>query len=66
MRKKVMKKIFCIFSLITMLLSTLLPNFSQVFAANVGDVVEIVNLGESEKHVMRRKHVTQQCVNKTV
>ena len=21
---------------------------------------------ESEKHVMRRKHVTQQCVNKTV
>ena len=52
MRNKVMKKIFCIFSLITMLLSTLLPNFSQVFAANVGDVVEIVNLGESEKHVM--------------
>ena len=51
MRKKVMKKIFCIFSLITMLLSTLLPNFSQVLAANVGDVVEIVNLGESEKHV---------------
>lgn len=51
MRKKVMKKIFCIFSLITMILSTLLPNFSQVFAANVGDVVEIVNLGESEKHV---------------
>ena len=51
MRNKVMKKIFCIFSLITMLLSTLLPNFSQVFAANVGDVVEIVNLGESEKHV---------------
>lgn len=52
MRNKVMKKIFCIFSLITMLLSTLLPNFSQVFAANVGDVVEIVNLGETEKHVM--------------
>ena len=52
MKNKLVKKIFCIFSLITMLLSTLLPNFSQVFAANIGDVVEIVNLGESEKHVM--------------
>jgi len=52
MMNKLIKKVFCILSLITMLLSTIFPSFSQVFAANIGDVVEIVNLGETEKHVM--------------
>lgn len=52
MKNKLIKKTFCIFSLIMMLLSTILPSFSSVFAASVGDKVEIVNLGESEKHVM--------------
>lgn len=52
MRNKLIKNIFCIFSLIMMLLSTILPSFSSVFAASIGDTVEIVNLGETEKHVM--------------
>lgn len=51
MGNKLIKKVFCIFSLITILLTTLLSSFSQVFAVNVGDKVEIVNLGECEKHV---------------
>lgn len=52
MKNKLIKKTFCIFSLIMMLLSTILPSFSSVFAASIGDTVEIVNLGETEKHVM--------------
>lgn len=51
MGNKLIKKVFCIFSLITILLTTLLSSFLQVFAVNVGDKVEIVNLGECEKHV---------------
>lgn len=54
MRNKLIKKVFCIFSLITIMLTTLLSSFSQVFAVNVGDKVEIVNLGECEKHVKYR------------
>ena len=60
MRNKLIKKVFCIFSLITIMLTTLLSSFSQVFAVNVGDKVEIVNLGECEKHVkfhMEERHL---------
>lgn len=51
MGNKLIKKVFCIFSLITILLTTLLSSFSQVFAVNIGDKVEIVDRGETAKHV---------------
>ena len=51
MKNKLLKKVFCIFSLITMLCTTIFPIFSQVQAANIGDKVEIVELGECARHV---------------
>lgn len=51
MKNKLIKKIFCILSLITMIFSTIFSSFSQVLATNIGDKVEIVNLGETQKHV---------------
>lgn len=68
MKNKLIKKIFCIFSLIAMLISTIFPSFSKVFATDIGDVVEIVNLGECERHVMYKfdngvyKYVTTHVV----
>lgn len=56
MGNKTIKKIFCIFSLITMLLTTLFSSFSQVLAVNVGDKVEIVNVGECERHVKYKQN----------
>lgn len=51
MENKIIKKFFCIISLITVLLSTIFPSLSQVQAASIGDKVEIVSLGECARHV---------------
>lgn len=50
MKLKIMKKIFSILSIITVVFSTF-ANFSKVHAVNTGDSVQIVNLGECERHV---------------
>ncbi len=51
MKNKIITKIFCIFSLIAMLFTTLLSSFSQVQAVSVGGKVEITSLYECERHV---------------
>lgn len=48
---KILKKLGCVFSLILILFTTLFSAFSQVQAVNIGEKVEIVNLGECERHV---------------
>lgn len=50
MKFKITKKIFSILSIITILFSTF-ANYGKVHAVNTGDNVQIVNLGECERHV---------------
>lgn len=54
MKIKSHTKLFCIFLLIELLFTTLFSCFSTVKAVEVGQRVEIVNLGECEKHVKYR------------
>ena len=55
MRNKQVTKIFSVFSLILLLFTTLFSNFSQVQAVEVGQKVEIVNLGECDRNVKYRQ-----------
>ena len=55
MRNKQATKIFSVFSLILLLFTTLFSNFSQVQAVEVGQKVEIVNLGECDRNVKYRQ-----------
>ena len=55
MRNKQVTKIFSVFSLILLLFTTLFSNFSRVQAVEVGQKVEIVNLGECDRNVKYRQ-----------
>lgn len=50
MKNKLLKKIFSIISIILVLFSTF-ANFINVQAVNIGDNVQIVSLGECDRHV---------------
>lgn len=54
MKNKIIKKIFYIFSIIAMLFTTIFSSFYQIQAVNIGQKVEIVNLGECDRHVKYR------------
>lgn len=54
MKNRIIKKIFYTFSLIAVLFTTIFSSFYQAQAVDIGQKVEIVNLGECDRHVKYR------------